>query len=368
MKVQRRTQLLVGGLFLAAVALVAVLLFTNQAPGGSPATLSPVVTPQSAEATDAAASSAAQSAATALTVTEPTVAGQAQSPLAVAGVAAVSPLATPSHSVGQPVDQSVEMTPTAAPTATPTVTPVPTPAPPVRSGAAGIPIYGYEIVAAYPHDPNAFTQGLQIIDGELFEGTGLYGKSSLRRVELETGEVLQQIDLAADLFGEGIAVVGERIYQLTWQEQRGFIYDRETFERTDEFRYETEGWGLTFDGEHLVMSDGTNRLFWRDPVTLAVERQVDVVQSDVPVSLLNELEYVDGEIYANVWQSDWIVRIDPETGQVVGWVDLTGLLDGIDLAQPVDVLNGIAYDAENERLFVTGKLWPRLFEIRLVER
>jgi len=238
----------------------------------------------------------------------------------------------------------------------------------VRSGAAGIPIYGYEIVAAYPHDPNAFTQGLQIIDGELFEGTGLYGKSSLRRVELETGEVLQQIDLAADLFGEGIAVVGERIYQLTWQEQRGFIYDRETFERTDEFRYETEGWGLTFDGEHLVMSDGTNRLFWRDPVTLAVERQVDVVQSDVPVSLLNELEYVDGEIYANVWQSDWIVRIDPETGQVVGWVDLTGLLDGIDLAQPVDVLNGIAYDAENERLFVTGKLWPRLFEIRLVER
>lgn len=388
---QRRNQLLVGGTFLAAVVLVGLLLLTNQTQWRAPAASEPTAPiANTAPAAVTAASAAepspqSQSVSAAITPTVTSVdevtstAAQPDSPLAIAAsatitadraapateptlasAAAASPLATPT--------QPVVPTATVAPPTTPTAVPSPTLPPPVFAGAEDIPVYTYEIVATYPHDPEAFTQGLQWIDDVLYEGTGLYGRSSLRRADLATGEVLQQTDLADDLFGEGIVVVDDRIYQITWQARRGFIYDRSSFERIGEFAYQTEGWGLTFDGENLVMSDGTNRLFWRDPETLAVVRQVDVLQQDVPVPLLNELEYVQGEIFANVWQSDWIARIDPETGRVVGWIDLTGLLDGVEATGPIDVLNGIAYDAATDRLFITGKLWPVLFEIDLIER
>ncbi len=204
-------------------------------------------------------------------------------------------------------------------------------------------------------------------DGVLYEGTGLNGESSLRRVELETGEVLQQVDLAEEHFGEGIVVVGERIYQITWQSQLAFVYDRETFEVIDTHTYPTEGWGLTSDGERLIMSDGSNRLFFRDPETFAEIRHVDVLDAGEPVTRLNELEWVNGEVWANVWQTDRIVRIDPATGAVLAWIDLTGLLQPEDQAgADVDVLNGIAVDEGTGRIYVTGKLWPVLYEIELV--
>jgi glutamine cyclotransferase len=231
---------------------------------------------------------------------------------------------------------------------------------------AATPVYTYVVVAEYPHDPNAFTQGLQYVDGELYEGTGLNGASSLRRVALESGEVLQQINLDDAYFGEGITVVEDRIYQLTWQSNVGFIYDRESFASQSEFDYPTEGWGITYDGEHLIMSDGSATLRRWDPDTLAEVGRVDVADQGKSITQLNELEYINGEVFANVWQTDRIVRINPATGQVTGRIDLTGLLDPADVTQRVDVLNGIAYDAENDRLFVTGKLWPKLYEIDLV--
>jgi glutamine cyclotransferase len=230
---------------------------------------------------------------------------------------------------------------------------------------AATPVYTYVVVAEYPHDPNAFTQGLQYVDGELYEGTGLNGASSLRRVALETGEVLQQVDLDDAYFGEGITVVEDQIYQLTWQSNVGFIYDRESFARQEEFSYPTEGWGITYDGEQLIMSDGSATLRRWDPETLAEVGRVDVVDQGRPITRLNELEYINGEVFANIWQTNRIARIDPATGHVTGWIDLTGLLDPEDITQRVDVLNGIAYDAENDRLFVTGKWWPKLYEIDL---
>lgn len=233
--------------------------------------------------------------------------------------------------------------------------------------AKGAPVWGYEVIAEYPHDPDAYTQGLVIDDGVLYEGTGLEGRSSLRRVDLETGEVLQRTAIDDEHFGEGIAVVEDRIYQLTWQTGTCFVYDRETFELVETFSYETEGWGLTTDGEQLIMSDGSNRIVFRDPETFEETGHVDVMDGDVPVSYLNELEYIDGEIWANVYTTDWIVRIDPADGAVTGWIDLTGLLAPEDYpAQGVGVLNGIAHDPETGRIFVTGKLWPTLFEIELV--
>lgn len=227
--------------------------------------------------------------------------------------------------------------------------------------------YGYRVIASYPHDPNAFTQGLVYVDDTLYEGTGRNGQSSLRRTDLESGAVEQIISLDEQYFGEGITVFGDKIYQLTWQSQTGFIYDRESFTQIGVFTYPTEGWGLTHDGAQLIMSDGTNTLTFLDPDTLAVSGSVAVFDQTTPVMRLNELEYIDGEIFANIWQTNLIARIDPETGQVTGWIDLTGLLPVESLTQPVDVLNGIAYDENNGRLFVTGKLWPRLFEIELVE-
>jgi glutamine cyclotransferase len=228
------------------------------------------------------------------------------------------------------------------------------------------PRYTVKVINAYAHDREAFTQGLVIQDGTLYEGTGLYGRSTLRQVELETGAILKMHSLQDQLFGEGITVYEDKIIQLTWQSHVGFVRDRESFELLQEFHYPGQGWGLTHDGERLIMSDGTPLVHFLDPNTLEEVGQVVVRDRGGPVFDLNELEYIHGEVWANVWKSDRIARIDPETGRVVGWIDLAGLLSPEDLAQPVDVLNGIAYDAQTDRLFVTGKLWPKLFEIELI--
>ncbi|HNT86318.1 MAG TPA: glutaminyl-peptide cyclotransferase, partial [Candidatus Hydrogenedentes bacterium] len=212
----------------------------------------------------------------------------------------------------------------------------------------------------------AFTQGLVYEEGLLLEGTGLHGKSSLRRVALETGAVIQQHDLEAAYFGEGIATVGDRIIQLTWRENRGFVYERASFALLGQFQYPGEGWGLTYDGNRLIMSDGTHVLRFLDPETFEETGSVRVRDKDRYITRLNELEYIKDEVFANVWQSDYIARIDPATGSVTGWINLTGLLASHTKQRPPDVLNGIAYDAAGDRLFVTGKNWPLLFEIRLV--
>jgi glutaminyl-peptide cyclotransferase len=227
------------------------------------------------------------------------------------------------------------------------------------------PVYTYEVINVYPHDPNAFTQGL-VFDGEtLYEGTGLNGRSSLRRVELTSGQVVQQVDLPQQFFGEGITVWEQTIVQLTWQSRRGFVYDKTSFAQQAEFTYPTEGWGITHDGRRLIMSDGSATLYFWDPATFRAVDSVNVYDLNGPVTRLNELEYIEGEIFANIWQTDRVVRIDPITGQVLGWLDLSGLLTPEERAT-ADVLNGIAYQPAGERLFVTGKLWPKLFEIRLV--
>jgi len=229
-----------------------------------------------------------------------------------------------------------------------------------------IPVYSYSIVNTYPHDPDAFTQGLVFEDGVLYEGTGLEEHSTLRRVELKTGAILQIRELPDQLFGEGITIYRDRIIQLTWRSHIGFVYDKDTFELLQEFSYSTDGWGLTHDGTRLIMSDGTSTLHFLDPQTFAEIGHVEVFDKDGPVTRLNELEYIQGEIYANVWQTDRIARIAPDTGRVIGWIELEGLLSEEDRTEPVDFLNGIAYDAQTDRLFVTGKLWPKLFEIELI--
>lgn len=229
--------------------------------------------------------------------------------------------------------------------------------------------YGYTVVRSYPHDRDAFTQGLEYVDGLLYEGTGRTGSSGIRKVKLETGEVLQAQPLDARYFGEGITVWKNRIIQLTWQSEVGFVYDRQTFQQQRTFQYTGEGWGLTHDATRLIMSDGspTGTLKFFDPETLRQTGTLTVRDGGRPVANLNELEYVKGQIYANVWQTDRIAIIAPKTGRVTGWIDLHGILDPRE-AGGVDVLNGIAYDAAGDRLFVTGKLWPRLFEIRIAQR
>lgn len=226
--------------------------------------------------------------------------------------------------------------------------------------------FSYRVVNAYAHDPEAFTQGLVYYQGVFYEGTGLWGGSSIRKVELQTGKVLQIEAIAPEHFGEGIALWGDQLIQLTWRSNVGFVYDRETFALLHEFSYATEGWGITHDGQRLIASDGTSTLYFWDPATFKEIGRIEVKDGDQPVVRLNELEYVNGEIFANVWQTDRIARIDPTTGRVLGWIDLTGLLSAQERTGTEDVLNGIAYDAQGERLFVTGKLWPKVFEIELV--
>jgi glutaminyl-peptide cyclotransferase len=221
----------------------------------------------------------------------------------------------------------------------------------------------YEVVSSYPHDPRAFLQGWLWHDGGFYESTGLHGESTLRRVAFPSGDVVQKIDIPREHFGEGLAMVGDRLVQLTWRSRKAFIYDRESFGLIGEFPYETEGWGLTFDGTALVMSDGSANLFFLDPETYQITRTLPVTLEGRPLQRLNELEWIKGEIWANVWQTDMIVRIDPASGQVVGVLDMTGLLPS--RRDDDDVLNGIAYDADADRTFVSGKRWPLLFEIRV---
>lgn len=227
------------------------------------------------------------------------------------------------------------------------------------------PRVAHVVVGSYPHDPQAFTQGLVWHDGGFYESTGGYGRSTLRRVEFPSGRVLRRIDLPRELFGEGLAMVRDRLVQLTWREGRGLIYDRQSFRLVREFRYATEGWGLTWDGTHLVMSDGSDVLTFLDPERLAPIRRLPVTWDGHPVRNLNELEAVEGEIWANVWYRDVVVRIDPRSGQVSSYLDLGGLLAPGERPGRDAVLNGIAYDPAGRRVFVVGKLWPRLFEIRV---
>jgi glutamine cyclotransferase len=236
---------------------------------------------------------------------------------------------------------------------------------PPASPNAPAPRYGYEIVNIWPHDSNAFTQGLILMDGKLLESTGQEGFSSLRRVELETGKVLNKVDVPEPYFAEGLAALNGKLYQLTWQHKVGFIYDAQTFEKQGQFNYDGEGWGLTTDGTSLILSDGSNRIRFIDPSGFRVTRSIQVVDQNTPVNELNELEYVNGEIYANVWHVNRIAAIDPQSGRVKSWIDLTGLLPAGEVRDPEAVLNGIAYDPASSKLYVTGKLWPHLFEIKV---
>lgn len=236
------------------------------------------------------------------------------------------------------------------------------------SAVSDVPLYGFQIVHAYPHDRRAFTQGLEFRSGALYEGTGLEGRSTLRKEDLPTGKVLAKIDLAPQLFGEGITVLDGRIFQLTWISHRGFIYDQSSFKLLQTFAYPGEGWGLANDGRHIYLSDGTPEIRCLNPETLKEERRFTVHYGREEIRELNELEWVRGELFANIWQTDRIARISTVNGQVLGWIDLAGLLSREDRTPETDVLNGIAYDSAGDRLFVTGKLWPKLFEIRLVPK
>jgi glutaminyl-peptide cyclotransferase len=288
---------------------------------------------------------------------------------------ASDPVQAPAREFLRPVLPTSQVVPLAAPDSAQTQK-----SPPECESA--VTIYGYRIIHSYPHDPGAFTQGLIYHNGYLYEGTGLRGRSSLRKVALETGKVLKRRNLPEKYFGEGIAICGNRLIQLTYQSKIGFIYDLD-LRPVGSFSYPTEGWGLTCDGSHLILSDGTATLRRLDARTFRIIKQITVTDRGKPVRHLNELEFVKGEIFANIWKTDTIARISPDTGQVTGWIDLAGLARlvqtataGMDPAGPgkdskilseadIDVLNGIAYDAQGDRLFVTGKFWPKLFEIKL---
>jgi glutamine cyclotransferase len=226
---------------------------------------------------------------------------------------------------------------------------------------------GYEVVQEFPHDPGAFTQGLLLLDDAWIESTGGFGTSSIRRVERQTGKVLLKRDLTADCFGEGLAELAGKIYQVTWKNRRGFVYDAKTFGLVAQFAYEGEGWGLTTDGSSLILSDGSPKLRYMDPNTFRVIREVEVRLNGKPIPMLNELEFIEGEIFANVWHTDQILRINPADGTVVGIIDLTGIAKHT-IRDPEHVLNGIAYDAATGDIFVTGKSWPTIYQIRLVKR
>lgn len=227
--------------------------------------------------------------------------------------------------------------------------------------------YGYQIVNTYPHDINSFTQGLIYHEGFLFEGTGKKGQSSLSKINVEDGEVLMSTPLSRRYFGEGVEVAGDKIFQLTWQSNIVFVYDKNTLESIGSHYNATEGWGLAYDGEHLILSDGTPTLQFMDAENFSLQRKVTVTLNGNPINYLNELEFINGEVWANVWQTDFIVRIDPESGVVNSVIDLAGLSEKTSLGSNEAVLNGIAWDASQERLFVTGKHWANLFEIILVD-
>lgn len=235
-----------------------------------------------------------------------------------------------------------------------------------QSNSQVIPVSSATVVKTYPHDPKAFTQGLEYYEGFLYESTGEYGESTLRKVNLDTGRVFKKLDLAPKYFGEGLTIFHRKIYQLTWQTKTGFIYDL-GFRRVGEFHYNTEGWGLTHDEKSLILSDGTNRLQFVDPLTFAVTKTLEVYAGAEAVVNLNELEYIDGEIFANIWHSSRIARIDPASGQVRSWIDLKALAQK-EQHDPESVLNGIAYDAQKKRLFVTGKNWSEIAEIKIAQK
>jgi glutamine cyclotransferase len=224
--------------------------------------------------------------------------------------------------------------------------------------------YTYKIVRTYPHDREAYTEGLAYSDGILYEGSGLNGKSSIRKVELQTGKVLQIHNVPAGFFGEGVTIYKDRLIELTWKSHTGFVYNKDNFELLQNFSYTTEGWGITHDGRRLIMSDGTSTLYFLDPDTFQTIGSIEVRDGKTPVRNINELEYIDGRIYANIWVTDKIAIIDPDNGLVTGWIDLSGILRGYNSTPPENTLNGIAYDSSNNRLFVTGKFWPYLFEIK----
>jgi glutamine cyclotransferase len=240
---------------------------------------------------------------------------------------------------------------------------------PLSLNAAGPVLYTYRTVQQYPHDPTSFCQGLVVDDGRMIEGTGQYGQSQLKEVDLATGKAIQSIALAERYFGEGIAVVGDEVYQLTWREHDVLIFDKKTLQYKRMLRYNGEAWGLAYDGQYLILSDGTSILRWLDPATLKVLKQIQVRRQGRAVAQLNELEFINGEIFANVWHTDTIVRISPTTGEVVGVIDLAGLKPPKKFnIQREDVLNGIAWDAQQQKLYVTGKYWPHLYEIKIVKR
>lgn len=350
---------LVGFVLIALVAAAAFLSSIREQPSS---TVTPIETSKELAATSAAT---------------------ATSPPTATSQPAAAPL--PTHTSTATLTLSLPHSPALEPTATSELSNQP-----ASGQAETIPIYGYEIINVFPHDPGAWVQGLIYVDDMLYESTGRYGASSLRKVELVSGEILPPIiSLPEELYGEGMTIFGDKIFQITWKNQVGLVYDKESFALLHLFSYPTEGWGITHDGRRLIMSDGTATLYFWDPETLTEIGQVEVFDSVLksnvtatvyklaeigrievfddqgPVVRLNELEYIKGEIYANVWQTDRIARIDPDSGRVISWVVLDGLLSETDQQQPVDVLNGIAYDARNDRLFVTGKLWPKLFEIKL---
>lgn len=237
---------------------------------------------------------------------------------------------------------------------------------PLLSAQEQIARYGYKVVNTYPHNIEAFTQGLLYHEGYLYEGTGKNGRSSISKIKLEDGSVLMSKDLSQRYFGEGIEIVGDKIYQLTWQSHLVFVYDKNSFESIESHYNATQGWGLAYDGEHLILSDGSATLQFMDPEGFAPVRKVEVRLGGNAIAQLNELEYIDGEVWANVWQTDFILRIDPASGEVNSVVDLSGLSERTQLGSNEAVLNGIAWDAEGERLFVTGKHWAHLFEIELL--
>ncbi len=234
--------------------------------------------------------------------------------------------------------------------------------------AGPVPVYGYQVVRSYPHDRSAFTEGLEYHDGFLYESTGLNRRSSLRKVKLETGEVVQRIPIADQYFGEGITILGDEIVQLTYKTEVGFVYSLKDFHLLRQFTYRGEGWAFTHNATNVFMDDGTDEIRIWDPKTLAERKRIKVHEGARSIDNVNELEFVEGELYANIWQTDRIARISPVTGAITGWIDLSGLLGPMYRNGTEDVLNGIAYDAVNKRLFVTGKLWPKLFEIRVVPK